>query len=594
MFVIPSKETKKFSQPNYGDTQGNLWGTFNVDLTKNTGRVRTTRTEIITDSSDDSDIKLPTAFELFDIVSASDQVFVAYAGKIFIGGTDTLVPFVQDTLTNSPIDTSNQGDIKLFNKKLYATQSTKLKRLNSGDTAWVDIATLTSGVHQLCQYSRRLYFVDLDNVVKSIDTAETVVTSGDYTLDLSSYGGHISWIIPGSNRIWIGLTKNNGTRGLIFEWDGVSENAPNKWYEIEAQGSAGCTLINDVPYVIDIEGRLLAFNGGSFQEVARLPIIQYDALNQAYASTQSTKICHFNGIKYINDAILINIDSANTGSFSFENFPSGIYEYTKENGLTHKFSHTNTKFGETTKDYGQIRSYGAGAIFDSTARSTNTISYYSSVIFGSSVSDGTVGGSINTISTDMIIETNNDEPHFRQGHIVTPFLESTKIKDVWNKIFIKYRKFLDNSATIMVKYRTRKDVPIIIQNITWSSQTTLTGSGSGFSDITAGMEIEVLNGNGAGDVAHVLSSVDDGVGNFTITLDKPIVGVSASDISDVRFQTWNKLPVITADNNQYKELSIPQYNKDTELQVKVVMNWDKLQNELREVIIINETEQYAK
>lgn len=594
MFVIPSKETKKFSQPNYGDTQGNLWGTFNVDLTKNTGRVRTTRTEIITDSSDDSDIKLPTAFEFFGVVSESDPVFVAYAGKIFIGGTDTLVPFVQDTLTNSPSDTSNQGDLKLFNKKLYATQSTKLKRLNSGDTAWVDIATLTSGVHQLCQYSRRLYFVDLDNVVKSIDTAETVVTSGDYTLDLSSYGGHISWIIPGSNRIWIGLTKNNGTRGLIFEWDGVSENAPNKWYEIEAQGSAGCALINDAPYVIDIEGRLLAFNGGSFQEVARLPIIQYDALNYAYAGTQSTKICHFNGIKYINDAILINIDSANTGSFSFENFPSGIYEYTKENGLTHKFSHTNTKFGETTKDYGQIRSYGAGAIFDSTARSTNTISYYSSVIFGSSVSDGTVGGSINTISTDMIIETINDEPHFRQGHIVTPFLESTKIKDVWNKIFIKYRKFLDNSATIMVKYRTRKDVPIIIQNITWSSQTTLTGSGSGFSDITAGMEIEVLNGNGAGDVAHVLSSVDDGAGNFTITLDKPIIGVSASNISDVRFQTWNKLPVITADNNQYKELSIPQYNKDTELQVKVVMNWDKLQNELREVIIINETEQYAK
>lgn len=594
MFVIPSKETKKFSQPNYGDTQGNLWGTFNVDLTKNTGRVRTTRTEIITDSSDDSDIKLPTAFEFFGVVSASDPVFVAYAGKIFIGGTDTLVPFVQDTLTNSPIDTSNQGDLKLFNKKLYATQSTKLKRLNSGDTAWVDIATLTSGVHQLCQYSRRLYFVDLDNVVKSIDTAETVVTSGDYTLDLSSYGGHISWIIPGSNRIWIGLTKNNGTRGLIFEWDGVSENAPNKWYEIEAQGSAGCALINDAPYVIDIEGRLLAFNGGSFQEVARLPIIQYDALNQAYASTQSTKICHFNGIKYINDAILINIDSANTGSFSFENFPSGIYEYTKENGLTHKFSHTNTKFGETTKDYGQIRSYGAGAIFDSTARSTNTISYYSSVIFGSSVSDGTVGGSINTISTDMIIETINDEPHFRQGHIVTPFLESTKIKDVWNKVFIKYRKFLDNGATIMVKYRTRKDVPITIQNITWSSQTTLTGSGSGFSDITVGMELEVLNGNGAGDVAHVLSSVDDGAGNFTITLDKPIVGVSASNISDVRFQTWNKLPVITADNNQYKELSIPQYNKDTELQVKVVMNWDKLQNELREVIIINETEQYAK
>ena len=49
MITIPQKDTKKFSQPNYGDTQGNLWGTFGVDLTKNTGRVRVTRTEAVLD-----------------------------------------------------------------------------------------------------------------------------------------------------------------------------------------------------------------------------------------------------------------------------------------------------------------------------------------------------------------------------------------------------------------------------------------------------------------------------------------------------------------------------------------------------------------
>lgn len=592
MFVIPSKETKKFSQPNYGDTQGNLWGTFNVDLTKNTGRVRVSRTEIITDSSDDADLKLTTAFSFFDPTTNNDPVFVAYAGNVFFGGADPIQPFVQDTLTNSPTDTSNYGDMVVFNDKIYATEATKLKRLSHGAASWSDIQTLTTGVHQLTTYSKRLYFVDTTQKIYSLDTAETVVTSGDYTLDLSYYGGHISWIKAGSNRIWIGLTKNDGTRGMVFEWDGVSVNAPSKQYYLEAQGSAGCTLWNDVPYVLDIEGRLLAFNGSTFEEVARLPLMQYDALNSTYASTQSTKICHFNGIRFMNDSILMFIDTGNTSAASLENFPSGIYEYTKENGITHRFSPTLSKFADSARDYGQLSRTQAGAIFDATARFTNVNDYYASVFYGASTADQTFSGSLYSIGIDMIYKSTNDVTKFRQGHIITPFLESTKIKDVWNKVYIKYRKLLDSDAQIMVKYRTRKDEPIIAQRVEWNSPTELVSTA--FQDVIAGMEMEVLNGNGGGDIAHVVSNTYDGVSDYTVVLNKAIVGISATDISDVRFQTWKELPTISYDDNQFKELTIPQYNKDTEMQIKIVMNWDKLQNELREIIVVNETDQYAK
>ena len=62
MITIPQKDTKKFSQPNYGDTQGNLWGTFGVDLTKNTGRIRVTRTEAVFSEDDDNGFSTPSAF----------------------------------------------------------------------------------------------------------------------------------------------------------------------------------------------------------------------------------------------------------------------------------------------------------------------------------------------------------------------------------------------------------------------------------------------------------------------------------------------------------------------------------------------------
>lgn len=594
MFTIPSKDTKRFSQPNYGDTQGNLWGTFNVDLTKNTGRVRATRTETVFSESDDADFGLPVAFAYFGVTSASDPVFVAYADRIFIGGDDPIATtWTQDTITNSPNDSGSVGDMVVFNGKLYATEPAKLKRLSSGGTSWSDRATITSGgSHQLCNYGKRLYFVDQRLKVHSLDTAETVVTSGDYTLDLSYFGGNISWMVGGSNRIWIGVTANDGGRGMIFEWDGVSVNAPNKFYTIEAQGSAGCAIWNDVPYVMDIEGRLLAFNGSSFEEVARLPLMQYDVLNRSYATSDSKKICHFNGIKYINDAILIAINNETTGGIygGEENYPAGIYEYTKENGLTHKYAPSLTVINEATSDYGQHTVNEIGAIFDASVRRSNATNNFASVMFGVDI-EGADGSNINSINIDVIEERTNDPEHKRLGYIITPFLESSRVTQVWQKIILKYRKMLDTTDKILVKYRTTKDIPITVQNVVYDSDTQFTATS--FTGVEVGMEAEILNGNGAGAVAHVTAITDNG-SDFTITLDNSIIGVTAGDISDVRFQKWNQLPEITANDFQFTDLPVPQYNKDTEMQFKIVMNWNKLQNELREVIVVNETDQYAK
>lgn len=594
MITIPQKDTKKFSQPNYGDTQGNLWGTFGVDLTKNTGRVRVTRCESVYSGDDDNGISTPKAFAFYDF-DGTGTVFVAYANKILVGGASPIdTSWAVDTNTDTPV--SNNGDMVVYNGRLYASEDDKLKVLNVLTSDWEDVTTLTTGgLHQLCVYEGRLYFVD-DNQILSIDTTNTVSTTS-YTLDLSvlASGGHISWVEAGSNRIWIGITKNDGSRGTIYEWDGVTENTPSKPYYLEAQGSAGCAIWNDIPYVMDVEGRLLAFNGSNFQEVARLPIMQYYNVDVGYTTTSGNKICHFNGIQYINDAILINVGNETSGGTqgTLENYPSGIYEYTKENGLTHKYSPSLTVINSSTLDYGQNNILTPGAIFDASVTETTKTNNYSSVMFGYNGYDSTGGNDMSYINVDIIQDRPTDPDHKRLGYIITPFLESTKITDVWQKIYIKYRKFLDTTAKIIVKYRTTKDIPTVIDSIVWDSSTAFTDTDVRIANYNVGDEVEVLTGNGGGAMAKITDITLVGA-DYTVTLDTAIIGVSASDVSTIRLQHWRELPTIEDMNSQFKELSIPNYNKDTEIQSKIILNWTNLENELREIIVVNETEQHAK
>lgn len=592
MITIPAKDTKKFSQPNFGDTQGNLWGTFNVDLTKNTGRVRVTRTQSVFSEDDAGGFSRPAAFTYFDMNNTGTKVFIAYGQKVFVGGDDPTDTFTLDVSTNSP-STGNTGDMTVFNGKLYATETAKLKRIAPGAAAWTDITTISGGLGQLCAYKDRLYFVSGKKVL-SMSSAEAVNTSGIYTLDLSYLNGHISWIEAGSNRIWIGFTKNDGTKGFVFEWDGQSENVWSKNYTLEAQGSCGCAIWNDTPYILDVEGRLLGFGGSFFQEVSRLPIMQSDYMSRGYVTSFTNKLCHFNGISYINDSIVINVNNSISGDTEgiIENFPSGIYEYTKENGLTHRSSPTISSTS-TTSDYGQSIVVGSGAVFDASVSNAVKLNNYSSIMFGVNCYDATGSNDFSYINVDVIEQRTGDIEHDRLGYIITPFLESTKVNDVWQKIVLKYRKMFDTTDKIIVKYRTEKNIPIVIEDIEWDSATTFTDASALIANLSIGDEIEVLTGNGAGDTAQIVSITDNG-SDYTIVLDKSIIGVSATNVSTVRFQTWYKLPEITKDDFQFKELSLPQYNKSTEIQFKIIMNWKKLQNELREVIVVNETEQHAK
>lgn len=595
MFTIPSKETKKFSQPNYGDTQGNLWGTFNINLTKNMGRVRVTRTETVFSDTYANGFSTPIAFAYFNF----NNKYYAYGRSIYVGGTSPLDSFTKDTTSNSPVTTGNIGDMKVFNtdtgRFLFVATDQDIKYSNG--TTWTTLTSLSFIYpHIFTQFADKLYYTDDENKIYSINRDLTVNTSSVYTLDLSFVSGHISWMVAGSNRIWIGVTTSDGSHGSIYEWDGQSENIWSKNYIIEAQGSCGCAIWNDTPYVLDIEGRLLAFNGSGFAEVARLPIMQYDSVPSTYNTIDPIKLCHFNGIQYINDAILININNRTTAYSDLENFPAGIYTYTKENGLVHTNSPSITQRNGSIKDYGQSFGVLAGAIFDASSSVGQTGGFnLSSVMFGNLFAFDSISGTTfrAAINVDILQPQPGDTVFKRQGYIVTPYLETNSVKDIWQNIIIKYRKMLDSADRIMVKYRTTKDIPKLISSVVWDDNISFTNNSSLISSLNVGDEIEIIHGNGGGSVAHITSIVNNG-SDFTVTVDEAIIGISAGDYTTIRFQTWKKLPDINADNFQFADRPLAQYNKDTEIQFKIVMNWTDKDNELREVIVVNQTDQYSK
>ncbi len=591
MITIPSKETKQFAQPNTGDTGGNLWSTFNIDLTSNKGRIRSTRTLDAVDSLnvDFTTLKTPSAFAFFNPGGSysSAKVFIAYGGRPWYGGANPNTGWTNTVIgINEPTSTTTDVDMKVFNDKLYATTGdSKLKRMATGGS-WTDITTIGNGIHILEVYANRLYWTQDDYKIYSINTSE-VVASSSYTLQLTGRNGHISWMRGASNRIWIGWTSNDGSRGSVFEWDGQSENLYSKEYKIESQGSCTCVIKNDIPYVLDLEGRLLAFNGSNFQEVARLPVTneEYPLLNTVKNSSQ--KLAHFNGSLLVNDQLLFLINPVmSTSTRYIENCQPGIWEYSENTGLYHKYPVSTSLISESPVfDYGQEELLAVGALFDGTISETGV--QFSSTRQGS-VLFGARSYRTTSNSPHLIGISNNLDDKAKSSYLITQWIESTQVEDVFKAIVIKYNKLLNQTDKIKVKYRTSKQDGVIIDN-TWTSTTTFTTTASAMGDYEVGDEVEASLGAGSGKCVNI-SAISFASGTYTVTVDEAVVGATGN--AYVKLQHWKKLSDIQ-NTKQFANLPLAQYNKDTKIQFKVIMEFTG-KNELEEIIVVNGTEQNAK
>lgn len=599
MLRIPQQDTKKYLQANLGDTQGNLWSSFQLDTTSNLGAMRAIRSLRTIDGKQIEDaysVDLDTVmnYAWFDIDGDGIKEFLTWAGRVLVSN-NPVSSAVPSSDTNEPVyggSVLGNGDMQIFNNNVYVTTDNTIKYHPNSGTTWTTISSpsIGTGVHAMQAYGDRLYIVASNaQKIYSLNTANTLVSSGSYTLDLSVFPGHISWIRAGSNRLWIGFTRSDGGRGIIFEWDGQSENLWSKNYLIEAQGSSGCTIWNDIPYVMDLEGRLLGFNGSNFEEVARLPFIAEGLLPDPLVTPSGNKLTHFNGLIYANDRILINI-SSNISSSNTVNIriPSGVWEYTKENGLIHLASSSMNDYGDVSeKDYGQFSNTIAGAMFDGAPIDETGPDIVCNFVFASR----SINDDLTTNTTGVYVDDINNDLK-RCVQITTPWIEASQITDVWQRIIVKYNRLASSSDKIILKYRTVK--PWIVNyevTATWTSQTTFTASG--FGDALVGDEVTVCTGYGAGDVAHITNiSVNAGV--YTVTLDNPIIGVSNGNSGRVIIDRWIKLREHSGGGQEQFIDAVPSFNnQDTRCQFKIVAKLTQ-PDELYEIVVVNKTDQFAK
>jgi hypothetical protein len=554
----------QWTQKNLGDSSGTIWSSLNLDLTIKKGDAKITRLLKNTSSVDEANLGTPIGFVKYGSSPSAAKWWTVAGARVFSGGTRPNSSFTQDATSGTPTTCSSAySDIAIFNDAMYVTTTDENVYKLTG-TTWSSFAAGAADAnnpHILCQYANRMYRTRSDNTIISWNTSDTVVTSGQYFLNLSTgYSGYISFLKAASDRIWIGTVNPLGGSAAIYSWDGSSGN-PVK-YVINSTGVVSGVVKNDVLYAMDNEGKLLVFNGGTFIEAARLPNFSKKFFHNPIEGSHIRWI-HPNGMAVIEDKINILIDTSFEHSTTTpeEMCPSGIWEYDKDIGLYHKYTPSYCTTSVSVTDYGQQRMSVAGGL--GFCKSPSTSTNYGTLLAGATIySDATttISGIYFDDTGDLAIKT---------GYIVTTKIPSSAVSDTWQRLVLKYNPMSSGSNKIITKYRL-SDVNPVEATITWTSTTTFTTT----TDLSAywtsgtGFECEVVKGTGAGMCSHITSIT--GSGTYTVTVDEVHTGVT-SGTAIARFQKWIKLGSMADTTSTFKTFGFPATASSNYLQLKVFM-----------------------
>jgi hypothetical protein len=597
MILFP-KQSNAYTAPAWNqsgdsDLNGSLWSSTNLDLSENDGRVRLGKRLLLATGTDDqADLtSYPIGFKFFTDDAGGKNWTIAGGyiwNSVYSTGTGAGITgsWIKDTHT-SLTDTvsSSRSDLEVFNNELYVTTNNSIWYLTGASAGWTAIATLGSSgsATTMTVYGGKLY-IGYGSTVRSINADHTPNSTGAYTVSVPDPDSYITFIRSAASRIWIGVVNNRLGKGYIYEWDGVSTQV-TKAYRLESQGALACVVKDDIPYIMDCNGALLSWNGGTFVKLAKLNRVN----NKLLLKTQSSlneRFIHPNGMSLIQGRINILINGQNGDGTLEETIPSGIYEYDTARGLTQKHAIATAKVAGTVNDFCHTNLKGVGALteYNSTVENSFLVgaSYYSDAT--------TVKAGIfyNNLASQAQIQ--------RAGSFVTSKqfgtdqLGNAVVKANWDSFNTLYRNLLASTDKIVPKYRISEQDPVQA-TITWTSTTTFTVANasvvvSNYWTAGIGGEVEILNGVGAGVCSHITGAVLN-AGTWTVTVDEVHTGATGTAIA--RFQNWKKISVIdqTANNNEGQ-------NSDTIsessiwIQFKVWMKFTG-KDEIERLIITNTT-----
>lgn len=535
---------------------GDFSETFNLDLTSNYGSIRVSGNFRGTGTD-----TTPNAFVFYD------SKYYTVDDSVMSSGQTPHSTFSNVGGSGAPTFTRPEtADLEIFNGDLYVSGTGSGSGLHRYDGSWTTVSAsgLNSNteIHLLKQFAGLIYISDATKV-RHATTADALNLTGTSTFDPGLDGSEwtITMLEASFDSLWIGyLNTENGT-GLVYEWDGSSENTAIRKLVLEAGVLAG-TVKDNVPYIIDIRGRLKRYSGTAFVTVGCFntdPNISFEGSDEQPQVNQ--RMIHPNGMT-VTDSGRILVLFKNTlmnGSYA-DDIPSGIYEYDENIGLYHKYAVTNST-NTTVNNYGDSRLVEVGALF---YRRPNV----------SPGDDGTFlyGAQYYTdaTSTDYsVFFDDNLETKQKYGYFVTSEMISSNVEDTWQKVYIKYKKLLNSADKVVVKYRTEV-IDKTEAECLWATTNRLL-TNTDVSAYSEGDEVQIIQGRGSGKSAHIISITPHG-GGYEITLDETFTNATGTCIAF--FDKWIKAGEATySDGKRYKGFTLTKDNISPMVQFKVCMQF---------------------
>jgi hypothetical protein len=327
-FRIPSPE-RKLSQPNSSDVNGNLYATRNIDLDEE-GYIKLSAGVVsIFSESDDADFRnLNTIFHGSEPYMFGTNVF-----KTTIVSFDNF--FVDATTANGAPSPGAEEDGIYFNGS-EVISDTNVVQYNLAGT-WTTISGTTAPAagepSVMCVFPNQnsLLFAT-GNRVQRINTswtvAQTLTLPADYAVLSMDTNGNYAYIAT--------RHKKNG-EAMLFQWTGINTTNDGAYgvgtFEISTVKKYKSTVA-----MVDSLGRLLAFTGNGFEELASLPAY-YSRANWGDATNEYSGITN-RGMVVDGDLIYLNINPEveDVGRRMLPNMPGGIWCYDPKVGLYHKYS----------------------------------------------------------------------------------------------------------------------------------------------------------------------------------------------------------------------------------------------------------------
>lgn len=227
-----------------------------------------------------------------------------------------------------------------------------------------------------------------------------------------------------------------------------------------------------------------------------------------------------------------------------------------------------------------------GAVHLETRKNPDADLYYQSMFFG-----GTSGINSTTEYDHLNMVLQDTE---NRGYFVTAKYLSSQLQDKWQKLYIKCKPLVSDLDKIVVKYRTDDNQPITrIKDkstdglITWSDSDTFTTTDTQWANVQQDDEVEIIQGTGAGYLAHV-SSISEAGGTYTVNIDETIKNLTAAETGRAVASRWTKKNTFTVDSlpndKGYFEVVLNEQSKT--IQFKIELRGEDI--EIEEILVANQ------